>query len=286
MKDNCTIHIVADSLCQECGARQYPQQGWGYYLKDNFIDNISVRNMAQGGWSAKGMYYTSVTETGDIKNRYDPENSYWQDILREVAPGDYVIISHAINDKLRRDITSYYPDTNGNYIYDDKTASYVPVKKGTGTHCYFTWEAALDEYQDILKSYIHDTRAKGAMPILMAPTGKITKIDGDNFNLTTQIEEYIDAMKETAREESVILIDVYGIFTEIQKLIGYDVAVNAFGRTPKVYGRYAKFGCYPEGSDLAFTDEVHYNFFTAMFVADLFCDLLRLTDCDLKEYLK
>ena len=133
--DKPTVYIASDSTCQYYGASKQainggPIQGWGYYLPNYFTEDVTVSNQAVAGRSSKKFY-----DEGRFAN-----------IVNTLKEGDYVMICFAINDAGKANADRYAP-TCGN-VDNPSDGS-------------FEW---------YMTSFIKDTLAKGATPIIMSNT--------------------------------------------------------------------------------------------------------------------
>ncbi|MBQ7792649.1 MAG: hypothetical protein IJ367_04075, partial [Clostridia bacterium] len=76
------IFLIGDSICASYKYADYPQEGWGACLEDQFSGSVQVENRAIGGRSTKS--YISEGNLGSL--------------AEELIPGDYVFINLGIND--------------------------------------------------------------------------------------------------------------------------------------------------------------------------------------------
>ena len=128
--DKPTVFVAADSTAQSYKADKAPQQGWGYYLQDNFTDAVTVSNHAIAGRSSKSFY----------------DNGRLQTILDQIKPGDFLLIDFGINDG----------DSS-------KQERYAPV-------CNNVDNPTQGSFEYYMTFYIKGALDKGATPILMSPT--------------------------------------------------------------------------------------------------------------------
>ena len=122
---------------------------------------------------------------------------------------------------------------------------------------------AATAYKDYLRRYIDDSRAIGAIPILVTPmvrrtfdsTGKL--IDG--------LAPYADAMKDVANEKKAAVIDLHASSEALVKKLGPDASAEMANK---------------QG------DATHFNEKGARAMADLVLKDLPTAEPKLKEYLK
>lgn len=130
VSDKPVVYVAADSTAQSYKADKAPQQGWGYYLQENFSDNVTVANHAIAGRSSKSFY----------------DNGRLTTILDQIKPGDYLIVDFGINDG----------DSS-------KSERYAPV-------CGNADNPTTGSFEYYMTFYIKGALDKGATPILMSPT--------------------------------------------------------------------------------------------------------------------
>lgn len=184
-----TIHLAGDSKVCEYYEASYPQQGWGHYLSDYLIDSASINNKAQSGTT------TTTFRTGKIIT--DSENpdeivysdyKPWNEILKTLSAGDYVIIDLAHNDK-------YSTNSGANDI---------------------------EAYKENIRGYVDEIiNEHNAIPILMStvPHVRVT---------TNELADYGAAMRVVAQEKGTIFLDVNAAaFAEFEEL-GIETARNKF----------------------------------------------------------
>lgn len=198
------IFIASDSTAQTYSAQEYPQSGWGaelchqikgdvikvtsssfypqatkYNFKDLFIDNRSI-----GARSSK----TFITE-GKLEA-----------ILKDIRPGDWVLIQFGDNDA-----TTYRPDR------------YVPSKN----------------FSVYLNQYIESIHARGAYPILISPPTQF------KYNEKTQkfmicFDDYRKQMLTLSRKKNIPFIDLGKETTNLVNKWGKDAAHVLFLQVQKL----------------------------------------------------
>jgi len=141
VSDKPTIYIAGDSTVQSYSAKYAPQQGWGYYLKDYFTDNVSVSNQSLAGRSSKKFY----------------DEGRWTTIEKSLKSGDYVMIQFAINDAGKQNADRYAPI--GGDIDNPK--------KGT--------------YEWYMTEFIKGAKSKEATPILVTTTINMKSYSNGKF---------------------------------------------------------------------------------------------------------
>ena len=76
------IHMAGDSTMQSYRDSYYPQQGWGQRMQELTISGVKINNKAMAGRSSKSF----------------KAEKRWENLLKEVKKGDYVIIQFGHND--------------------------------------------------------------------------------------------------------------------------------------------------------------------------------------------
>ena len=161
-----TIHLVGDSTMANYSAKRAPLTGWGMALQKYCADGVKVNNRAISGTSSKSFR----TPKND-----NPKHKYWDNMIRRVKKGDFVVIQFGIND-----------------------ASKDPARHA----------AAGSDFQTNLKAFISEVRAKGATPVLCTQivTCRVNK-KGVVYNATKN-KEYVAATLKVAKETGCEVVDL------------------------------------------------------------------------------
>lgn len=229
-----TVYLAGDSTCQYYNASKQSQnggpiQGWGYYLSDYFSDDVTVSNQAIAGRSSKKFY----------------DEGRFAYITENLKKGDFVMIQFAINDAGKSNADRYAP-TCGNV---DNPSS--------------------GSYEWYMTSFIKDTQAKGATPILMSCT--LSAKSYSNGQFTASYTNYSDACKKLAAKYNVPYVDVNGIMVNHYNKVGYDTALS-----------YHMAGAV-QGS----TDMTHFNENGAKIIAGLIANAVKTQGISgLSDYVK
>lgn len=182
--DNPVLFLVGNSTMRTgtLGNGNNGQWGWGYFAGDYFDpEKITVENHALGGMSSRTFYRV-----------------LWQDVLKGVRAGDWVIIELGHNDNGPYDSGRARASIRG--IGKD---SLNVVIKETGR------QETVYSYGEYMRRFVKETKAKGAHPILMSLTprnawdenGKIVRVN-QTFGLWA---------KQIAKEEQIPFIDLNDI---------------------------------------------------------------------------
>jgi lysophospholipase L1-like esterase len=145
-----TLFIVGDST-----ARNQADLGWGDHLAPYFdTSKINIANRAKAGRSSRSYYNEGL----------------WDNVLKEMKPGDFVLIQMGHNDG-----GTSNPETDTKRRASikgigDETVQYpLPNPFTTGPLAGQTTET-IHTYGWYIRKYITDTRAKRATPILLTVT--------------------------------------------------------------------------------------------------------------------
>jgi lysophospholipase L1-like esterase len=136
-----TVYIISDSAVADYDPDVYPdQRGWGQMFRQFLVGDINLVNAARNGRSSKSFYTEGL----------------WESTVRsKLQPGDYVLIQWNGNDE--KNINLANCDANS-LEHDPNVIGSSTV--GTAPYVSFT------EYNI---KYIEETRAAGAIPVLMTP---------------------------------------------------------------------------------------------------------------------
>ena len=183
------LYLAGDSTCMYYNANKQSQQGgpiqgWGYELPNYFYNNVSIYNHAMAGRSSKKFY----------------DEGRFAAIVDNLKQGDFVAIQFAINDAGKSYADRYAP-LCGNVDYPTSGS-----------------------YEWYMTSFIKDTMAKGATPILMSCTLGLKAYSNGRFS--GSYTDYADACKKLASKYSIPYIDVNGAMVNYYNSIGYDNAAK------------------------------------------------------------
>jgi lysophospholipase L1-like esterase len=147
------IFLAGDSTMASYPESRRPLTGWGMKLPELCKKGVRVYNFARNGASSQSF-----------------RDSFWQELISQVKPGDYVLIQFGHNDGFKKDTD---PDTT---------------------------------FQDNLHFFIRAVRSKKAVPVLLTQTVICRFRDGKAFNKDVELP-FIYATRKVAAEANVELID-------------------------------------------------------------------------------
>ena len=151
------IVIVGDSTAAEYGPERYPQLGWGQVLHCRLDGELRVLNVARGGRSTKSF----IAE------------GFFSDMLKQVTPGDTVLIQFGHNDSAEGR-PERYTDPRG-------------------------------DFRENLRAYVAAVRAKSAVPVLITPVARRNWSGG---RLQVSEGPYGEAVRAVAAATRTPLIDL------------------------------------------------------------------------------
>ena len=174
--DKPTVYICSDSTAYG-SATNKRETGWGNHLADYMTDDVIVKNTAMGGRSARDYLADGLLNDSVLKN---------------IKPGDYVLIQFGHND-----CTPIRPNRYSN-----------PA-----------------EFKEWLAKYVEAVRAFGATPIMVTPpnrgyTENGNKVPGETF--LNSFQAWTDAQRELAAEMDVELVEFNYYTIEYYNHIGWD----------------------------------------------------------------
>ncbi|MBO7336497.1 MAG: hypothetical protein J6U42_06120, partial [Lachnospiraceae bacterium] len=179
-----TVYVIGDSLVANYNSSQYPMTGWGQMLHEFFTDDIVISNRAIGGRST-----LNFMNQGRLN-----------DVLLNVRPGDYVLVTFGHND--------------GGSV--------------AGRAC---TTSAYKRYLEDL--YIEGVRQRGGIPVMVTLGNQNIFRNGE---IAQSSPDYVKAMREAASEKDCLLIDLNekskAYFQEMHDTYGWgflsDMVFNAF----------------------------------------------------------
>lgn len=181
----------------------------------------------------------NYAESGEAGNTFISAKRFAK-ILTKMKEGDYLMIEFGHNDQ-----------------------------KQTGEN-----RGPYTSYKESLKCMIDETRKKGATPILITPMHR--RSFDENNKIINTLGEYPDAMKQLAKEENVMLIDLNKMSKILYEAWGPEYSKKAFVHYPA--------GTFPGQTDVL-EDNTHFNAYGGYQLCK--CVLKGLIDNNspLKEYI-
>ncbi len=232
------LYMAGDSIMTEYKSDMFPQYGWGQALKAFMKDPSRLHNFARSGWSARRFR----------------ESGRWENcIASKLKPGDWAIVSFGHNDK-------------------NKRRNKLPKND----------YSTLEEYKAFLAGFAADAWAKGANVAFatsivhsdgFGETNGAMRVDGG----ATGLGPYVAAMRETAAELGVPLLDLNGYAEENLPKMGMKDAKSLYMVVKP--GEYAN---YPDGKN----DPAHIRDKGAYFYARAAVEMARAQGISLADLWK
>lgn len=154
------------------------------------------------------------------------DEGHWAAVQSRLKPGDWVIIQFGHNDEKNLDATRY------------------TTPEGT--------------FKANLARYVAETRALGAMPVLATPVAR-RKFDDQGRPVNTH-GDYVKAVREVARDQSVPLLDMNRRSTELLQRMGPEPSKKLY-----IYVTAAEYPGLPKGRQ----DDTHFCAYGASRMCDL-----------------
>ena len=133
---------------------------------------------------------------------------------------------------------------------------------------------AFTTYKEYVNRYIHEARKKGAIPVLVTSMHRRTfNADG---KITNSLGEYPEAMRQTASEENVALIDLNAMSKVFYEALGPE-------QSKKAFVHYAA-GAFP-GQDETLKDNTHFNAYGAYELARCIVEGIKANHLGIVKFL-
>jgi lysophospholipase L1-like esterase len=213
--------------------------------------NSTVTDQKDEPWAAWGqmlprffipqkVVVANHAESGETLKSFIAENRL-KKIFTTIKAGDYLFIQFCHNDQ------------------KPQNSSYVEPFTG---------------YKKYLKLYINKARQYSAIPVLVTPMHR-RRFD-ENGRIINTHGDYPEAMRQTAREENVQLIDLFKMSADLFESLCVEGSKNAFVHYPA--------GTFP-GQNEELKDDSHFNNYGAYELAKCVVEGIRSNQLDLKRYL-
>ena len=133
----------------------------------------------------------------------------------------------------------------------------------------------LGDYYDNLKKYVIETRAKGAIPVLITPLRR-RKFDTEGHLINT-LGQYPAEMRKVAHDMNVPLVDLNKLTKPLIESYGVEGSKKLFR-----WVEPGEYPAYPEGMK----DDTHLSSLGAEKISRLAIENIKSLDIDLKQYIK
>lgn len=187
----------------------------------------------------KGIAIANHAESGETLKAFRSEKRL-DKILSQIKTGDYLFIQFAHNDQ----------------------------KQGSSHVEPFT------TYKEQLKFYISEARKRGAFPVLV--TSMHRRTFDENGKITNSLLDYPDAMRQTAVEEKVPLIDLNAMSKTFYEALGPEKSIKAFVHYPA--------NTFPDQPQ-ALQDNTHFNAYGAYELARCIVEGIKTNKLPIAKFL-
>jgi DNA sulfur modification protein DndE len=220
-----------------------------FLIGDSTMANKQPADYPETGW---GIPFASLfNEAVEVQNHaYNGRSTKsfrsegrWQKVYDQIKKGDYVLIQFGHNDAKLSDTTKY--------------------------------AAAQTDYRKNLTRYIHETRLKGGIPIVLSSIQR-RKFDSLG-NFVDQHGDYPRVSKEVANKENALFIDMEAKSRALIEKLGLNASEKIFLHLPPgIYKKYKK----------GVSDDTHFTVYGAQIMANLVAQSIAESTEHLKSFLK
>ena len=155
------LYMAGDSTMMTYRGKDAPQQGWGQRMQELVKDGVTVKNRSIGGRSTKNF----------------KAERRWENLIREIKKGDFVIIQFGHNDGTR-----------------DKPERYTDPKT---------------EYKENMKGFVEDVRKAGGIPVIATSIPFGIYLEDGSLKPAGFLNPYLQSAREVAAETKCDLVDLY-----------------------------------------------------------------------------
>ncbi len=208
-----------------------------------------------------------------VDQQAEPWAAWGQMIPRFFKPGSVVIANHAESGETlkaflgeRRLAKVLSTMKKGDYLFIE--FAHNDQKPGAAYLEPFT------TYKEHLKRYVTEARSRGATPVLVTSMHR-RRFDSTGVIVNT-LGDYPDAVRQTAADERVALIDLNAMSKRFYEALGVEVSKKAFVHYPA--------GTYPD-QPAELKDDTHFNNYGAYELARMVVEGLRTTSLPLAREL-
>jgi rhamnogalacturonyl hydrolase YesR/lysophospholipase L1-like esterase len=211
--------------------------------------NSTVTDQENEPWASWGQMFprflkpeivvANYAESGESLLSFKHEKRL-QKLLSQMKAGDYLLIEFAHNDQ-----------------------------KPGGSHL-----DPFTTYKAELKNFIAEARNKGGKPVLV--TSMHRRRFDEKGKVINTLDDFPEAMRQTAKEENVPLIDLNAMSKEFYEAMGPENSKKAFVHYPA--------NTYP-GQDKALADDTHFNPYGAYELARCIVKSIQSNKMELAKYL-
>ncbi|MEH7117357.1 rhamnogalacturonan acetylesterase [Neobacillus vireti] len=150
----------------------------------------------------------------------------WGEFLQDYLIDEVQVVNHAIGGRSSK--TFVEEGRLHKIVGEIKKGDYLFIQMGHNDATASKPERYTDPsttYKDYLKMYVDGARQNQAEPVFITPVARLHQENGRFIN---DFQEYCLAMKEIAKKENVVLIDLMGKSLKAFEFIGYEEAFTYF----------------------------------------------------------
>ncbi|MGG1643401.1 rhamnogalacturonan acetylesterase [Paenibacillus sp. NRS-1782] len=220
-----------------------------YLAGDSTVQTYKASMKPQAGWGQMlAPFFTDETtfvnrSIGGRSTKTFLIQGRLDDILRTIRPGDYLLIQFGHNDAAINNQERYVSPA---------------------------------DYKVYLKTYIQGATQRGATPVLITPVGR-RDYDAASASYRISFPEYVQAMKETASETGVALVDLSQLSVAYYNTLGPEGTIPLF--------LHLEPGVYPAFPD-GVKDDTHFQEYGAEQIARLVAQGVRELNIPLSSYVR
>ncbi|MFK4472839.1 lysophospholipase L1-like esterase [Paenibacillus sp. RC73] len=220
-----------------------------YLAGDSTVQTYKASMKPQAGWGQMiAPFFTDETtfvnrSIGGRSTKTFLVQGRLDDILRTIRPGDYLLIQFGHNDAAINNQERYVSPA---------------------------------DYKVYLKTYIQGATQRGATPVLITPVGR-RDYDAASASYRISFPEYVQAMKETASETGVALVDLSQLSVAYYNTLGPEGTLPLF--------LHLEPGVYPAFPD-GVKDDTHFQEYGAEQIARLVAQGVRELNIPLSSYVR
>ena len=134
---------------------------------------------------------------------------------------------------------------------------------------------AFTTYKETVKKWIAEAKSRKMIPVLVTSTNR-RKFDGDG-HIENTLLDYPEALRQTAKEENVALIDLAALSKTFYEALGEKESVKAFVHYPA--------NTYPNQTK-ALEDNTHFNPYGAYELANCVVSSIRKQNLPLAKFIR
>lgn len=283
--DGVNVFLAGDSTVKDYSASGMYMSGkaqaegsWGEYLQTFFDSSkVKVQNYANGGRSSR-----NFINEGSLDK-----------IKANIKEGDYLFIQFGHNDCANgkgyledRYVPLGEPDANGIYPVTAGTKVATPSSLASKYGDSFYSYDCGGTYKWYLTQYIETAREVGAIPVLVTPVSRLyytndgtikphhDSTDTTTGTLVTENNAYVEAVKQLAKEQNVLLID------------GFEITKNMYEEAYKADEKAANGKSVNGMQVMSAGDSTHSNKLGGFITAELFAQQIQNMNISLSKAVK